>query len=357
MGDELSKPFMAEGGLIGKASPVGYMVRGTHYNLHGIIHRLQEQELIVKTATRTLTTRIDSKPYTFHPGAVFIPSRRQPVSQQEVLQIITQTAREEGVSFYSIETGMTPRGADFGSGSFRALEPRRILLVAGEGTSSYSAGQVWHLLDHRFQLPVVLIKPAQLSRIDLHDFNTLILPDGWYSWDEALKTKLQAWLQNGGVLVGLEGANDWLSQQKMIPLKREKRPDNDSLYILPYNERRNSRRAQSVNGVILKASIDPTHPIAYGIRGKTMPVFKDNNDIYSYSGDPYRVAVRVEESPLMSGYLSERNKQILGNTPYCLVTPMGRGSIISFTADPNFRAFWYGTNKLFMNALFYGELL
>jgi hypothetical protein len=97
--------------------------------------------------------------------------------------------------------------------------------------------------------------------------------------------------------------------------------------------------------------------MAYGIRGNTMPVFKDNNDLYSYSGDPYRVPVRIEKSPLISGYLSEQNIRILGDTPYCLVTPSGRGSIISFTADPNFRAFWYGTNKLFMNALFYGELL
>jgi len=357
MGEELAEPVMPEGRLIGQVSPVGYLVRGTHYNLPGIIHRLQEQELIVKVATRSLTARIDSKPYKFQPGAVFIPSRHQEVSQKQVHRIITQTAREEGVSFYSLETGMTPRGADAGSSSFRTLEPRRILLVAGEGTSSYSAGQVWHLLDHRLQLPVVMIKPSQLSRINLHDFNTLILPDGWYSWDEAIKTKLQAWLQNGGVLVGLEGANDWLSRQKLIPLKRENRPDTDSLYTLPYNERRNTRRAQSINGVILEASIDPTHPIAYGIRGKSMPVFKDNNDIYSYSDDPYRVPVKMKESPLMSGYLSKQNIQMLGNKPYCLVTPTGRGSVISFTADPNFRAFWYGTNKLFMNALFYGELL
>jgi len=357
MGAELAKPLMPEGVLIGDASPVGYMVRGTHYHLPSIIHRLQEQELIVKTATQSLTTRIDSKPYAFYPGALFIPARHQPVSQKKVRQIIAQTAREEGVPFYSIETGMTPQGADLGSSSFRTLEPRRILLVAGEGTSSYSAGQVWHLLDHRFQLPVVLIKPSQLSRINLHDFNTLILPDGWYSWDETVKKKLQGWLQNGGLLVGLEGANDWLSQQNFIPLKRENRPNTDSLYTLPYNERRNSRRAQSVNGVILKASIDPTHPVAYGIRGNTMPVFKDNNDVYSYSGDPYRVPVRIEQSPLISGYLSDQNTRILGDTPYCLVTPSGRGSIISFTADPNFRAFWYGTNKLFMNALFYGELL
>ncbi|HKL37967.1 MAG TPA: M14 family zinc carboxypeptidase, partial [Bacteroidales bacterium] len=357
MGAELARPFMAEGDLIGKTGSAGYMVRGTHYNLHKIIHRLQESDLMVKIATRSLTIPVGSKSYEFEPGAVFIPAHYQPVSEKKVHQAILRIAREEGVPFYAVETAFTEEGADLGSSSFRTLEPRRILLVAGEGTSSYSAGQVWHLLDHRFQLPVVMIKPSQLSRINLHDFNTVILPDGWYSWDEKISRKLKNWLQNGGVLVGLEGANDWLSKQKLIPLKRQKRPNADSIYTLPYNERGNSRRAQSINGVILRASIDPTHPIAYGIRGNSMPVFKDNNAIYSYSEDPYHIPVRIEESPLMSGYLSEQNSRILDNTPYCLVTPSGRGSIISFTADPNFRAFWYGTNKLFMNALFYGELL
>ena len=30
-------------------------------------------------------------------------------------------------------------------------------------------------------------------------------------------------------------------------------------------------------------------------------------------------------------------------------------SIIGFSDNPNFRAFWYGTNKLFANAIFFGD--
>ena len=33
----------------------------------------------------------------------------------------------------------------------------------------------------------------------------------------------------------------------------------------------------------------------------------------------------------------------------------GDGSVILFADDPNFRGIWYGTNKLFLNALFFSN--
>jgi hypothetical protein len=32
----------------------------------------------------------------------------------------------------------------------------------------------------------------------------------------------------------------------------------------------------------------------------------------------------------------------------------GSGRVVMFSDNPNFRATWYGTNKLFLNALFFG---
>ena len=36
---------------------------------------------------------------------------------------------------------------------------------------------------------------------------------------------------------------------------------------------------------------------------------------------------------------------------------MSTGRIISLVDNPNFRAFWYGTNKLFLNSIFFGQLM
>jgi hypothetical protein len=33
------------------------------------------------------------------------------------------------------------------------------------------------------------------------------------------------------------------------------------------------------------------------------------------------------------------------------------GRVVLFADEPNFRGAWYGTNKLFLNALFYGSLI
>ena len=34
-----------------------------------------------------------------------------------------------------------------------------------------------------------------------------------------------------------------------------------------------------------------------------------------------------------------------------------KGSVILFADDPNFRGYWYGTNRLFLNALFFSKYL
>jgi hypothetical protein len=36
---------------------------------------------------------------------------------------------------------------------------------------------------------------------------------------------------------------------------------------------------------------------------------------------------------------------------------MGRGKVINMADNTNFRAFWYGTNKLFANAIFFGNII
>jgi hypothetical protein len=31
--------------------------------------------------------------------------------------------------------------------------------------------------------------------------------------------------------------------------------------------------------------------------------------------------------------------------------------VIAMPDNPNFRAFWYGTNKLFLNSIFFGQII
>ena len=38
-----------------------------------------------------------------------------------------------------------------------------------------------------------------------------------------------------------------------------------------------------------------------------------------------------------------------------IVSKLGGGRVVMFADNPNFRGSWYGTNRLFLNALFLGD--
>jgi len=49
------------------------------------------------------------------------------------------------------------------------------------------------------------------------------------------------------------------------------------------------------------------------------------------------------------------NYEVIKNTVPFQVKRMGSGRVVAFTDNTNFRAFWYGTNKLLMNVVFFGK--
>ena len=75
------------------------------------------------------------------------------------------------------------------------------------------------------------------------------------------------------------------------------------------------------------------------------------------SENPYATPLRYTEEPLASGYISEENEKKLKGTAAIVVGRLGSGKVVAMTDNPNFRAFWYGTNKLFANAIFFGQTI
>jgi hypothetical protein len=58
----------------------------------------------------------------------------------------------------------------------------------------------------------------------------------------------------------------------------------------------------------------------------------------------------------MAGYLHPTSQKKIKNSAAILVGNEGNGRVILFSDNPNFRGTWYGTNKLFLNALFFGSI-
>ena len=57
----------------------------------------------------------------------------------------------------------------------------------------------------------------------------------------------------------------------------------------------------------------------------------------------------------LSGYIWPETEKMLAGKAWLLNESFGRGQIISFIEDPNFRASFDGLNKLFLNALLLGS--
>ena len=68
----------------------------------------------------------------------------------------------------------------------------------------------------------------------------------------------------------------------------------------------------------------------------------------------FEEAFTIVRTLLASGYIWEENRKQLAYKPLMMVATEGRGVVIGFTADPNFRAYVDGMNLLFLNAVFRG---
>jgi hypothetical protein len=165
------------------------------------------------------------------------------------------------------------------------------------------------------------------------------------------------WVQDGGTLIALEDAAGWPIEHELVDLS-ERELDVDSLVgDTPYAELPEAYGAQYIGGSIFQAELDPTHPIAYGY-DETVPVFRTGTAFYDPSDDPgASVATYPEQDPLLSGYASDERREQARGAASIEAHEVGSGQVVLFMDNPNFRAFWYGTNGLFLNAVWFGQIL
>ena len=69
----------------------------------------------------------------------------------------------------------------------------------------------------------------------------------------------------------------------------------------------------------------------------------------------YSSVVRYSDDPLIDGFLTEKNKSKINKSVSLVVSKVGSGIAVMFADNPNFRGAWYGTNRLFLNAIFLGD--
>jgi len=86
-------------------------------------------------------------------------------------------------------------------------------------------------------------------------------------------------------------------------------------------------------------------------------LFRNTKQFIQADAKSYNNPIQYTNNPLLSGYISKENLKELKNTVPFKAGRLGSGRVIIFTDNTNFRAFWFGTNKLLMNAIFFGKLM
>ena len=112
--------------------------------------------------------------------------------------------------------------------------------------------------------------------------------------------------------------------------------------------------AKSMGGSIFRADLDTTHPIGFGFTNRTISLYRNGLTFLQPSSNPYSTVVQYTSNPLIGGYVHDSTLKKIKNSAAIVVGGEGSGRVIMFSDNPNFRGTWYGTNKLFLNALFYG---
>ena len=146
----------------------------------------------------------------------------------------------------------------------------------------------------------------------------------------------------------------WLIKNDFIKLQLNQ--NKASTKGLKFKDINNHFGSQLTSGAIFNVDLDKSHPISYGYDNR-LSIFRNTNIYIKNDSIGYNNPIKYSESPLISGYISKENLKSIKNSRPFAVYNLKKGKVTVFTDNTNFRAFWYGTNKLMMNAIFFSNLM
>ncbi|MEP4890852.1 MAG: M14 family zinc carboxypeptidase [Aliiglaciecola sp.] len=343
---------------------VAYGFDWSHYNGPKVLYELLEQGYLPRIATKPFTAQTDSGSQSFGRGSVIVPvnnkiSGYSNANSDNLYKIMQQAAIQDGVKIHALNSSHTSSiGMDLGSNSLDAVSLPKVALVIGAGMSPYQAGEVWHLLDKRMQIPVTLIEKQRLSNVDLSAYTHLVMTNGKYSdISDSLQNKITTWVRNGGALVGIGDGARWAGLNLLnLTLADIGKGKLASQPRIDYADKSMVKAQDIIGGAVMAGDLDISHPLGYGYTRREIASQRSGLLAFEPPQNPYASVVKITPDSLLSGYASAENQQKLAGKTSLVAERKGKGSVILFTDDPNFRGYFYGTEKLFLNSLFFSTL-
>jgi Zinc carboxypeptidase len=286
--------------------------------------------------------------------------------------ILERGAKELGVPITAV--------AKAPSGEALKLQPIRIGLFDQYGGLMPSGWTRW--LFEQFEFPFEVVYPQTLDEGNLRaKFDVLVFTDGaarfgntgtrggrgggaqvepetippeyraWLGRITAEKTlpQLKKFVESGGSIITV-GSSTSMAQLLGVPVASaltEKGPDG--------RDRPLPTEKFYIPGSLLKATIDNTNPLAYGM-DKTATLFFDSSPAFRVEGSAQgtNVVARYDgKQPLESGWAW--GQQYLDGAAAVAESSVGEGKVVVFGPEVTFRGQSHGTFKLLFNGLYYGS--
>jgi hypothetical protein len=231
--------------------------------------------------------------------------------------------------------------------------------------SAEGFGSIWHFFEQQIRYQVTILDTSYFSKVDLHDYDVLLLPSGNYQdlLDKENLGNLKQWVEKGGKLIVLNSAisvfaksDDFdIAVYESEEVKKASIKSKDSLQkenqLKTYNDKERIAISNLVSGSIFKASLDNTNPLGFGYADHYYTL-KNNGQRYAYLKNGYNVSVIQDKTSKVSGFAGNNALNDIGSSLVYGVEKKGKGTIVYLVDDPLFRSFWENGKLLFSNAIF-----
>ncbi len=342
-------------------SNYAYIMPWKPYSAPAALYYLQSQGAVATSAFKPFQITTDKGSRSFGYGAIVLPVGRQLISSDSLFTLVSHVVNEWDLDVASTQTGYSVSGIDLGSGNMRVLKTPKALMLVGDGVSSYEHGEVWHLLDTRVGMPITKVPIRNFNRINFNNYTVMVMVSGGYQQlDSAKRARLKSWIRDGNTLITIRSASAWAINSKLVNESTIKEPKDTAksktVKRLNYGDAREHIGKKQVGGAIFQVDLDVTHPLGFGYTRRLLPVYRNSTVWLAPSKSPYGTVGKYTANPHIDGFITNDNlEKFLKPSASLIVSPVGRGRVVMFADNPNFRGSWYGTNRLFLNALFLGQ--
>ena len=297
-----------------------------------------------------------------------------------------EIAARHGAELVPINETWTEAGTSLGSGRVGNLKAPKILLAWDAPASSLSAGWARYVFEQRYGLGVTAMRTATLQNFDMSDYDVLVLPSGNYNFSDDALRRLKDWIRNGGTLITVAESTRWAARDQVgllstDPLYRDgtpqkdapsggsagaagsgggggggQKPDMSKPFDFDKAIQPDREAPENLTGAILRVVLYPYHWLTAGTDGEIQTIVEGTRVFAPLKLDA-GVNVGTYAPPdrlIAAGHVWKEAQPLLAQRAYLMHQPTGRGHVIAFAEDPNYRAYAEGTQLLFINAVLLG---